>query len=107
MASSRGIEINWWLLRAASYALDELQKEREADKATIDGLEQYHTGLTVANERAFKAEGEVGQLRLAIKSKDEALLAHVKWHEEYDEYGGWTDSDLCELTYKALKTDFK
>jgi hypothetical protein len=40
----------------------------------------------------------------SLKACRKALEAQMKWHEEYDEYGGWPDSDLCVLTYTALKS---
>jgi len=31
-----------------------------------------------------------------------AIEANHKWHQDYDEYGGYPDSDLCEQNTKAL-----
>lgn len=38
----------------------------------------------------------------SVKPLVEAAVANHKWHEEYDDYGGYPESDLCELNCKAI-----
>lgn len=38
----------------------------------------------------------------SVKPLVEAAVANHKWHEEHDDYGGYPESDLCELNCKAI-----
>lgn len=49
-------------------------------------------------------EEEKAGLQLLSKQYRETLEANHQWHKDYDEYGGYPESDLCEQNTKALAT---
>lgn len=51
------------------------------------------------NEGLFK---QVCELREGAKAIAEAVVSNHKWHEEYDDYDGYPESDLCEKNCKAI-----
>lgn len=42
------------------------------------------------------------KLEAAIREKDAVIRMHIKWHIDYDEYGGWPDSELATKSYNAI-----
>jgi hypothetical protein len=39
----------------------------------------------------------------ALKTAREALVANDTWHNDYDEHGGYPESELCEQTASAIR----
>lgn len=39
----------------------------------------------------------------ALKAAREALVANDTWHNDYDEHGGYPESELCEQTASAIR----
>lgn len=68
------------------------------DKFTAHGNEVPSKG------RCLKCIAASEKLLLAAVIKAAGVLSdHHKWHQEYDEHGGYPDSDLCEKTTDAIR----
>lgn len=50
----------------------------------------------IAGKGACSCDDKIKQLKAAVQ-------ANHDWHQQYDEYGGYEDSLLCEMNYEALK----
>lgn len=63
----------------------------EAVRLACEDGKKYHEGLR-----------ELSTLRQLCDDQHKAIEANHKWHGEYDEYGGYPESDLCEQNCKTL-----
>lgn len=112
-------------LAKARERIQELEAQAAAMRLDLQGIEEYwngnHSSAVDAIQEVCHRAGmsllkntagrdllaRIERMEAALKVKDEALKAHVKWHEENDESGGWPESDLNWQTCKALTTPTK
>lgn len=95
------------LLKEKAIAVDNLTRTQLADaicQAIQCGDFQRH--LVRGEDRQqivyvpFQREHE---LKSALNLACDVIEKHHKWHQEYDEHGGYPDSELCDDTVVALK----
>lgn len=72
-----------------------LQEKEAAFKQASKQWEEASRQLLIVVEANTGLQKQIADLRDAVK-------ANHKWHEDYDEYGGYPDSELCVRNCQAL-----
>ena len=60
----------------------------------ISGLPIFDTHQQTCHKLALETE--------KVKELKEIIRQNHVWHQTFDEYDGYTDSELCELNLKGL-----
>lgn len=86
--------------------VERLTRERAEETERIEFLRAQVQDLVEAFEeakgKAEKVTRERDQAQAACAEMRQVVEANHKWHQNYDEYEGYPDSELCELNCHVL-----
>jgi hypothetical protein len=67
------------------------------DQAAIEAARQdgFRSALEMSKEVLAQQEQEIADLRRQLAAVQSVVRQNHEWHQNYDEYGGYPDSELC------------